>query len=96
MAASASATAILVLFHGPVITTNVVTFAPEVSLMAGRTKGCVPGCGVGKWRSDDIAVTGATCQLFPVITGVISSGVMVEVGGCPGLCCMTLVALQVG
>lgn len=96
MAASASATAVPVLFDSPASSTDMISFTGEIIGMAGSTVWCILRPAINKWSHYTIPVASATAWIYSVVSRVISSRIMAEDGWCPAVGGMTDVTLYIG
>jgi len=90
---TSTASAILVLRDGTVFATYMISFAFEITGMAGRTEGCVLRPGPGNVAADGVAVAARTARVPAVIARVESVGIMAENSRRPAVCRMAYIAL---
>lgn len=96
MAAASATTAILVLGDCSTSASIVVTFTFEVVGMAGCTIRIILIKWIADGQANAVAVAGATGQVLPVITRIVTPWIMGEVGWYPAVSGMTCIALYIG
>lgn len=90
---TSTAAAISVLLDGTIFAANMITFTFEIVRMTGRAEGRVLRPRPRNVTTNGITVAAVTTRVVPMVSRIVSLRVVVEVGRCPTIGCMTHVAL---